>query len=91
MLTYCYKCYSNHKTQDPMITQAAELSVKQSSGEKHKRTWQGASTKLESYLYCYMLVYATTSCLPYILLKAIMLSPYALMSSSRLFHYVLGL
>jgi len=48
-----------------MITQAVKLSVKQSSGEKHKRTRQGASAKLESYFYCYMLVYATTSCLPY--------------------------
>jgi len=46
-----------------MITQAVKLSVKQSSGEKHKRTQQGASAKLESYLYCYRLVYATISCL----------------------------
>ena len=44
-----------------MITQAVKLSVKQSSGEKHKRTQQGASTKLEFYLYCYMLVHATIS------------------------------
>ena len=53
-----------------MITQAVKLSVKQSSGEKHKRTQQGASAKLESYLYCYILVCATTSCLSHILLKA---------------------
>jgi len=43
-----------------MITQVVKLSVKQSSGEKHKKTQQGASAKLESYLYYYMLVCATT-------------------------------
>jgi len=59
-----------------MITQAVKLLVKQSSGEKHKRTQQGAFAKLESYLYCYRLVYATTSCLPYVLLKATMCTPY---------------
>ena len=59
-----------------MITQAVKLSVKQSSRKKHKRTQQGASAKLESYLYCYILVYATTSCPPHILLKATMLHPY---------------
>ena len=39
-----------------MITQVVKLSVKQSSGKNHKRTQQGASAKLESYLYCYMLI-----------------------------------
>ena len=74
-----------------MITQAVKLSVKQSSGKKHKRTWQGASAKLESYLYCYRLVHATTSCLSHILLKATMCIPCALTSSSRSFYHVLGL
>ena len=55
-----------------MIIQVVKLSVKQSSREKHKRTQQGASAKLESYLYCYRLVYTTTSYLSHILLKAIM-------------------
>ena len=57
-----------------------KLSVKQSSGEKHKRTQQGASAKLESYLYCYMLVHAITSYLSHILLKATMCTSYALTS-----------
>jgi len=74
-----------------MITQAVQLSVKQLSGEKHKRTQQEASAKLESYLYCYMLVCATISCLPHILLKATMLHTYALTLSSRFFNHVLGL
>ena len=77
--------------QSLMITQVVKLSVKQSSGEKHKRTWQGASAKLESYLYCYMLVHATISCLPHILLKATMCTSCALTSSSISFYYVLGL
>ena len=75
-----------------MITQAVKLSVKQSSEKKHKRTWQGVSTKLESYIYkvhmvcatnnyTYPYVHATTSCLPHSLLKATMLYTYALTSS----------
>ena len=63
-----------------MITQVVKLSVKQSSGEKYKRTQQGASTKLESYLYCYILVCATTSCLSHILLKVTMLHSYDVIS-----------
>jgi len=74
-----------------MITQAVKLLVKQSSGEKHKKTQQGASTKLESYLYCYMLVCATISYPPHILLKATMCIPCALMLSSKSFYHVLGL
>ena len=84
-------CCSNHQTQDPMITQVVKLSVKQSSGEKYKRTRQGVSAKLESYLYCYRLVHATTSCLPHVLLKAIMQTLCALISSSRSFYHILGL
>ena len=74
-----------------MITQAVKLSVKQSSGEKHKKTRQEASVKFESYLYCYILVYTTTLCLPHFLLKATMCIPYALTSSSRSFYHVLDL
>ena len=74
-----------------MITQAVKLLVKQSSREKHKRTQQGVSAKLESYLYCYRLVHATTSCLPYVLLKATMCTPCTLTSSSRSFYPILGL
>ena len=74
-----------------MITQVVKLSVKQSSGEKHKRTQQGASAKLESYLYYYILVHATTSCLPHVLLNATMLHPYVLTSSSRSFYHVLDI
>jgi len=58
-----------------MITQAVKHSVKQSSGEKHKRTRQGVSAKLESYIYKIHMVcatnnytcpyiHATTSCPP---------------------------
>ena len=74
-----------------MIAQAVKLSIKQSSAEKHKRTQQGASTKLESYLCYYMLVHTITSCLPHILLKATMYILYTLMLSSRSFYHVLGL
>ena len=74
-----------------MITQAVKLSVKQSSGEKHKKNLQEASAKFESYLYCYILVYATTLYLPHFLLKATMYIPYTLMLSSRSFYHVLDL
>ena len=74
-----------------MITQVVKLLVKQLSGKKHKRTQQGASAKLESYLYCYRLVHATTSYLPHVLLKATIYTPYALTLSSRFFYPVLGL
>ena len=74
-----------------MITQAVKLSVKQSSGEKHKRTRQGVSAKLESYIYRVHLVHTTTLCPLHFLLKTIMLYTCALMSSSRFFYHVLGL
>ena len=97
---WCFRLHSHYNPihcvvattrQSLMITQVVKLSVKQSSGEKHKRTQQEASAKLESYLYCYILVHTTISCLPHILLKAIMCTLYALTSSSRSFYYVLGL
>jgi len=71
-----------------MITQVVKLSVKQSGGEKYKRTQQGVFAKLESYLYCYMLVHTTILCPPQVL---IMLLSYALPSSSGSFYHVLGL
>ena len=74
-----------------MITQTVKLLVKQLNGEKHKRTQQGASAKLESYLYCYRLVHATTSYPSHVLLKATMCIPCALTSSSKSFYHVLGL
>ena len=75
-----------------MITQVVKLSVKQSSGEKHKRTRQGVSAKLESYIYKVHMVHATNSyacpyvhattlCPPHSLFKATMLYTCALMSS----------
>jgi len=59
--------------------------------EFHKRTQQGVSAKLESYIYKVYMVHTTTSCLPHFLLKATMLYTCALTSSSRSFHHVLGL
>jgi len=44
-----------------MITQVVKLSVKQSSGEKHKRTRQGVSAKLESYTYVLHVVCANNN------------------------------
>ena len=37
--------------------------------EVHKRTQQGVSAKLESYIYRMHMVHATSSCLPHFLLK----------------------
>jgi len=42
-------------------TQASKALSKESSGENHKRTWQGVSAKLESYLYKTCLVCATNN------------------------------
>ena len=44
-----------------MIIQVVKLLVKQLSGEKYKRTQQGVSAKLESYIYKTCLVYATNN------------------------------
>ena len=73
-----------------MTTQVVNLNM-DIKWEVHKRTRQGVSAKLESYIYQVHMVHVTTSCLPYFLLKAIMLYTYALISSSRSFHHVLGL
>ena len=57
----------------------------------HKRTQQGVSVKLKSYIYKVHIVHATILCSPYFLLKATMLYTYALTLSSRFFHPVLDL
>ena len=91
---------TRHKS--PIATQASKALSRQSSGENYKKTWQGASTKLESYIYKIHLVWATnnygcpydhatTSYLSYSLLKATMLYTCALTSSYRSFYSVLGL
>jgi len=70
--------------------------------EVHKRTRQGVSAKLESYIYKVHMVratnnytcpyvHATTSCPSHSLLKATMLYTCALISSSRFFSHILGL
>jgi len=77
-------------------------SLSRISSGNHKRTWQGVSAILESYLYKLYLVYATnnytcpyvhalSSCQSHVLLKATMLHPCALISSFRSFFHVLGL
>ena len=72
------QCCSNYQTQSPIATQASKALSRQSSGENHKRTRQGVSAKLESYIYKVHMVCATTSCLPHSLLKATMLYTCAL-------------
>ena len=70
--------------------------------EIHKRTRQGASSQLVSYLYKNswsvlpiinpaLMFMLHSHFLPHILLKATMCTPCALTSSSRPFHHVLGL
>ena len=76
---------------DTRITQTSKSLKVDIVWEVHKRTRQGVSTKLEFYIYKVYIVYATTLYLPYFLLKATMLYTCALTSSSRFFHYVLGL
>ena len=83
--------YSNYQTQSSIATQASKALSRQSSRENYKRTRQGVSAKLESYIYKVHMVHATISCLSHFLLKTTMLCTYALTSSSRLFHHVLGL
>ena len=57
----------------------------------HKRTQQGVSAKLESYIYRIHMVCATSSYPPHFLLKATMLYTCILTSSSRSFYYILDL
>ena len=80
----------------PLITKTNDYTSNKSlradiKWEFHKRTWQGASAKLESYIYKVHMVHATSSCPPYFLLKATMLYSYILTLSFRSFHHVLGL
>jgi len=74
------------KTNDHTSGKSLRLDIK---WEVHKRTRQGVSAKLESYIYKVHMVHATnnyacpyvhatTSCLPYSLLKAIILYTCAL-------------
>ena len=83
-------------------TQSIKLSVGYQVVGNYKRTQQEVSAKLPSYLYSlYMVcttnnyscpnIHTSSSCLPYILLKAIMLHSCALILSSRSFYHVLGL
>ena len=87
------------KTNDYTSGKSLNMNIK---WKVHKRTRQGVSAKLESYIYKVHMVcatnnyicpyiYTTTSCLPHSLLKAIMLYTYTLTSSSRSFSHILGL
>ena len=76
------------KTNDHTSNKSLRMDIK---WEFHKRTWQGVSAKLESYIYRIHMVHATSLCLPHFLLKATMLCTCVLTSSSRSFYYVLGL
>ena len=76
------------KTNDYTSGKSLRVDIK---WEVHKRTQQGVSAKLESYIYRIHIVHATSSYLSHFLLKATMLYTYVLMSSSRSFYYVLGL
>ena len=48
-------------SQSPIATQASKALSRQLSEENHKRTQQGVSTKLESYIYTTCLVHATNN------------------------------
>jgi len=76
------------RTNDHTSGKSLKLDIK---WEVHKRTQQGVSAKLESYIYKIHMVCATSSCSSYFLLKATMLYTCVLISSSRSFYYVLGL
>ena len=87
------------KTNDHTNNKSLKADIKQ---EVHKRTEQGISAKLESYIYKVHMVHATNNytCphihttslyLSHFLLKATILYTCTLMSSSRSFYYILGL
>ena len=95
-------CCGNHLSQWQIIIQASKSLNIDIMWKVHKRTQQGVSAKLESYIYKVHMVHATnnyicpyihatTSCPPHFLLKATILSLCTLISSSRFFHHVLGL
>ena len=90
----------------PLVTKTnsntSNKSLSRISSGNHKRTQQGVSAVLESYLYKLCLVCATnnytcpyvhtsSSCQSHVLLKATMLHPCILILSSRSFYHVLGL
>jgi len=52
-------CCSNHLSQWQMITQASKSLKVDIMWEVHKKTQQGVSAKLESYIYKICLVHAT--------------------------------
>jgi len=58
------------KTNDHTSSKSLKLNIR---WEVHKRTRQGVSAKLESYIYRIHMVRATSSYLPHFLLKATML------------------
>ena len=76
------------KTNDHTSGKSLKVDIK---WEVHKRTRQGVSAKLESYIYRIHIVCAISSCPPYFLLKATMLYLCVLTLSSRSFCFVLGL
>ena len=84
-------CCGNHQIQSPIVTQASKAFSRQSSQGNHKRTRQGVSAKLKSYIYRIHMVHATSSYLPHFLLKATMLYTCVLTSSFRSFYYIIGL
>ena len=92
MVAYTVVCCGNHLSQWQMTAQTSKSLRSDIIWEFYKRTWQGVSAKLESYIYkVYMVhatnnytcpyVHATTSCSSHSLLKATMLYAYALTSS----------
>ena len=89
-LQYVHYCCGNHLSQGQMISLTSKPQRKYDVGI-HKRTRQGVSAKLSSYIYLIHLVRAITSYPPHFLLKVTMLYTYALTSSSRSFYHLLGL
>ena len=86
------ECCNNHLSQWQMTAPMSKSLRSDIIWEFHKRTWQGVSAKLESYIYKVHMVhatnnyacpyvYTTTLCLPYSLLKATILYTCALTSS----------
>ena len=94
-LLFPHCCCGNYQIQSPIAIQASKALIRQSSGENHKRTRQGVSAKLESYIYKVHMVratnnyacpyvHATISCLPHFLLKATILYTCALTLSFQI-------
>ena len=89
-INFCFQVYTTSdkhvllwqllitKTNNHTSGKSLKLDIK---WEVHKKTRQGVSAKLESYIYKVHMVHATFSYPPHSLLKAIMLYTYALISS----------